>query len=245
MDPQTTLLCALFFLAALLYSSVGHAGASGYLAAMVLVGLAPEVMKPTALALNVLVAAVATHQFWRAGCFDARLFWPFAVASVPCAILGGALQLPTAIYKPIVGAVLLFSAVRFATRPVATTDTLHPPSLALALPIGATIGLLSGLTGVGGGIFLTPLLLFFGYCDPRRAAGTSAPFILVNSAGGLAGLWTHAAPIPAALPLWGAIVLVGGWIGARYGSTRFAGPTLQRMLAVVLLIAGLKLMAGV
>lgn len=235
-------LTALIFAAALLYSSVGHAGASGYLAAMALFGLPPGVMRPTALALNILVAAIATVKFYRAGHFSWPIFWPFAITSVPFALIGGSLSLPNAIYKPVVGAVLLYAAYRLlrATQMTSPT-TIRPLGRWFALIAGIGIGLLSGLTGVGGGIFLSPLLLLTGGAKTQQTAAVSAAFILVNSIAGLVGQVSSVASLPAPIPVWAAAAAVGGWIGAEYGSRRLARTTLQRLLAVVLIIAALKL----
>ena len=237
------LLCLLIFAAALLYSSVGHAGASGYIAAMALFGVAPAVMKPTALVLNVLVATIATVQFYRAGCFSFTLFWPFAVASMPLAFLGGAMTLPGSFYKPVVGVVLLFAAYRLlrVPREVVAKPGTKPVPLPSALVSGAGIGLLSGLTGTGGGIFLSPLLLFMGWSETRESAGVSAAFILVNSIAGLAGLLTGLADLPRAMPLWAAAAVVGGFLGSGLGSLYLGSPMLRRLLATVLVIAGAKL----
>ena len=199
MTPEfLALLCAALFLVALLYSSVGHAGASGYIAVMSLLGLAPAVIKPTALALNILVALVAAWQFWRAGHFRWALFWPFAVMAVPAAFVGGWISLPTRVFTLLLGLVLLWSAWRFFFEPKAsssdpalsttsTASTERPVPRAAALASGAGIGLLSGLTGTGGGIFLTPLLLVMGWAQPKNAAAVSALFILMNSTSGLLG----------------------------------------------------------
>ena len=242
MTPTDLVLAGLFLVAAVLYSSVGHAGASGYLAAMALLGVAPADMKPIALALNVLVAGIATARFARAGHFSWSLFWPFAVTSIPLAYLGGRLALPGHFYKPLVGVVLLYSAVRLAWAAERHEgEATRPLALPLALFAGAVIGLLSGLTGVGGGIFLSPLILLARWSDPKRAAGVAAPFILVNSAAGLAGNASGLAALPAAFPLWAVAVGVGGWVGATHGSRRLAGTGIRRMLAAVLVIAGLKL----
>ncbi len=236
-------LAALVFLAALLYSSVGHAGASGYLAAMALLGVAPIVMKPTALTLNIFVAAIATVKFYRAGCFSWQLLWPFAVASVPCSLIGGALSLPSHLYKTIVGLVLLFAAYklfRFAHRAADQIEVKDIPLWA-ALLSGAVIGLLSGLTGTGGGIFLSPLVLFMGWAETRQASGLAAAFILVNSIAGLIGNFATVGVLPTSILVLAPAAIVGGLIGAEYGSKRIAGPNLRRLLAVVLLVAGLKL----
>jgi hypothetical protein len=183
---QLPLLAAAVLLVAFLYSSVGHAGASGYIATMSLFSLAPGVIKPSALLLNILVASIGAWQFWRAGHFSWRLFWPFALLSIPAAFLGGYINLPTHIFKAAVGLVLWFSAARFLLRP-GDDAVLHEPSRPAALSVGAGLGLLSGLTGTGGGIFLTPLLLLMRWARTKTAAAVSALFILVNSASGLLG----------------------------------------------------------
>lgn len=244
MSPiDVLLLSLLILLAAALYSSVGHGGASGYLAAMALFGLTPAAMKPTALCLNLLVASLATFRFWRAGCFSWRTFWPFAVASIPLAFVGGALTLPATIYKQIVGLVLLFAAVRLFLHTRAKEETLQTrqPPLWLAMLLGAGIGLLSGLTGVGGGIFLSPLLLLQRWADVRRTAGVSAAFILVNSAAGLLGNLASVKALPAALPFFALAAVAGGLVGSELGSRRLPPPALRRLLALVLVIAGVKL----
>jgi uncharacterized protein len=235
----------LFFIGAALYSSVGHGGASSYLAVMGLFGFAPAVMKPTALALNILVAAVATLKFYRANLFSWRLFRPFALASVPAAFAGGATTLPGRWYKVLVGIVLLYAAVwmfRSAMRPL--RREVRSPPLWAAIVGGAAIGFLSGLTGVGGGIFLSPLLLYAGWAETRGASGVAAPFILVNSIAGLLGHISSVAQLPAHLPLWGATVVAGGWIGATYGSGKAPAPVLRQLLSLVLVVAGVKLAFG-
>jgi uncharacterized membrane protein YfcA len=241
---ETLLIAVLFFATAALYASVGHAGASGYLAVMGLFGFVPDVMKPTALALNILVALVATVQFWRAGLFSWNLLWPFAVVSIPAAFIGGALTLPVRGYKVLVGLVLLYAALwmfRSARQIQLLAGSMQPPALWVALPVGLVIGLLSGLTGVGGGIFLSPLILYRGWADTRHTSGIAAPFILVNSVAGLLGHLTSIADVPDGIPLWGGAVLLGGWIGATYGSRRARPPVLRQLLSVVLVIAGVKL----
>lgn len=241
-ETATLALAMLILAAAMLYASVGHGGGSAYLAAMALMGVASEVMKPTALTLNVLVATIGTVQFYRAGCFNWRLFWPFAAASVPLAFMGGRLMLPGGVYGVIVGLALLVAAWRlFGTAGAGTATPTGPPTIPLAMVCGGGIGLLSGLTGVGGGIFLSPLLILARWSDARAAAGVSAPFILVNSIAGLAGHLSAGATLPTALPLWAAAALIGGAIGAHHGSRRFAGPVLRKLLALVLVIAAGKL----
>jgi len=236
------LLAGLIFVAAILYSAVGHGGASGYLAAMALFSMAPAVMKPTALVLNIIVAAIATTKFYRAGCFDRALFWQFALGSIPCAFLGGSVAIPTQLYKPIVGLVLLYAAVRLGlSKGSSQPQQLHSAPIGLAIGLGMAIGLLSGLTGVGGGIFLSPLLLLMGWATIKQSAGVSAAFILVNSIAGLLGYLTKFPTLPSSLWLWSLAAAAGGWIGAEYGSKRIGSKLLQRLLAVVLVIAGMKL----
>jgi uncharacterized membrane protein YfcA len=239
---ETLAIAILFFVGAALYASVGHGGASSYLAVMGLFSLAPSVMKPTALALNILVAGVATFKFYRAGLFSWSLFWPFAVVSVPAAFIGGAMMLPARAYKILVGVVLLYAAVwmfRSALRPISKET--HFPPLWAALVTGAVIGFLSGLTGVGGGIFLSPLILYMGWAETRATSGVAAPFILVNSIAGLLGHFSSVAQLPPSIPIWGAAAVIGGWIGATYGSKRAPAPVLRQLLSLVLVVAGAKL----
>jgi uncharacterized membrane protein YfcA len=238
-----TLLVGAVFAVALLYSSVGHAGASGYIAVMSLAGLAPEEIRPTALVLNVLVASIASVQFRRAGHFSWRMFWPFALLAVPMAFVGGALALPTPAFRVLVGLVLLASAANLLLRPPPDASD-APPARPVALAVGAVLGLFAGLTGTGGGIFLTPLLLLMRWARTKTAAAVSALFILVNSVAGLAGNVATTRELPGlALPLAGA-VLVGGFTGSWFGSRRLPPLTLKRLLAAVLVIAGGKLVLG-
>jgi hypothetical protein len=225
---------------AFLYSSVGHAGASGYIAVMSLFSLAPGVIKPTALLLNLLVASIGTVQFWRAGHFSWRLFWPFAVLSIPLAYVGGRLNLPAHVFNLIVGIVLWLSAVRFLLNP-SSDEVLREPARPAALGIGAGLGLLAGLTGVGGGIFLTPLLLIMRWARTKTAAAVSALFILVNSASGLLGNFATTRRVPSVAGLLAVAVIIGGSAGSYFGSRRFPHTVIKRLLAVVLLIAGAKL----
>jgi uncharacterized membrane protein YfcA len=244
-DPTTLALLACgMLLASFVYASVGHGGASAYLAAMALAGLAPAEMRPIALTLNVLVSSLATWKFWRAGHFRWRLFWPFAAVSVPLAYVGGAITLPGNIYNIVVGVVLLYAAWALwrSGRAGEEMRAVREPPVTLALAIGAALGLLSGLTGVGGGIFLSPLLLILGWAGTKQTSATSAPFILVNSIAGLAaGLVSGSATLPSMTWILGGAVLVGGWIGAEYGSRRFANPVVRRFLAAVLATAGGKM----
>lgn len=232
------------FAVALLYASVGHAGASGYIAAMALLGVAPETIRPTALALNIVAATIASWQFWRAGHFRWALFWPFALPAVPCAFLGGWLALPAPGLKLGLGMVLLFSATSLLLRPAAESATRAPP-LPVALATGGALGLLAGVTGTGGGIFLTPLLIHLKWSPTKTAAAVSALFILVNSVAGLAGSASAAQRVPAlALPL-ALAVAVAAATGAHLGSRRFPSTRIRRCLATVLGIAGTKLALAV
>jgi uncharacterized membrane protein YfcA len=241
MTPELLLaLTAGVLLVAFLYSSVGHAGASGYIAVMSLLSLAPEVIKPTALALNILVASIGTWQFWRAGHFSWSRFWPFAILSVPLAFVGGYVNLPAHAFKVLVGLILLLSAVMLVVRPPPEIEPRDPPRV-FAFGAGAGIGLLAGLTGTGGGIFLTPLLLFMHWARVKQAAAVSVLFILLNSTAGLLGNIGSTRQFPAYIPLLVAAAAVGGAIGSYLGSRRFDPAVVKRFLAVVLLIAGAKL----
>ena len=235
-----TLLALAVGLVAFLYSSVGHAGASGYIAVLTLAGFAAEDIKPTALVLNIFVALIGAWQFWRAGHFSWPLFWPFALLSVPAAAAGGYLKLPPMLFKPLLGAVLIFSALRLFSRRADPTEV-APPSRSTALGVGAAIGLLSGLTGTGGGIFLTPLMLLLRWAQTRPAAAVSALFILVNSVAGLAGFLSRREPLPEFVWPLAVAAVAGGTIGAHLGSRRFPVRTISLLLAAVLIIAGLKL----
>ena len=240
---DTTQLILLFLaigLIAFLYSSVGHAGASGYIATMTLFGIAPTVIRPTALVLNILVASIGTFQFWRAGHFSWKLFWPFALLSIPAAYLGGYLQPSVSILKILIGVVLLLSAARLIVRRIDPPQT-FPPSPPVAVTVGAGLGFLAGLTGTGGGIFLTPVLLFFRWAHIRQAAAVSALFIWVNSIAGLVGYFTKVRTIPSLGLILAAAAIIGGIIGSHLGSRRFAVRVISLCLATVLLIAGIKL----
>src|SRR6266436_1776808 len=205
---------------AFLYSSVGHAGASGYIAIMTLWGLAPATIRPTALVLNILVASIGAFQFWRAGHFSWKLFWPFALLSIPAAYFGGYLQPSASILRVLIGVVLLFSATRLFFRK-SDPDQTNPPSKPTAIGIGAGLGFLSGLTGTGGGIFLTPLLLFCKWAVIRQAAAVSALFIWVNSIAGLIGYFTAKHSIPSLGVFLAAAAVTGGVFGSHLGSRRF------------------------
>lgn len=244
MTHETLILLMLgILLVAVLYSSVGHAGASGYIAVMSLLALAPDEIKSTALVLNVLVASIATWQFFRAGYFSWSLFWPFALLAVPCAFLGGYLNLPSHIFKLTLGLVLLYSAfsLLFLGGRESGEQSSFPPRL-IAMLCGAAIGFFAGLTGTGGGIFLTPLLLLMGWAKVKQAAAVSALFILLNSVAGLVGLLLNHKTLPSMIAPLLLLAGIGGILGAYLGSRRFSPKLIKRFLAIVLLIAGLKLL---
>ena len=245
MPPDWIVLALLFFAAAVLYASVGHAGASAYLAAMSLVGVAADVMRPTALVLNLFVASIVIVRFDRASALPWRQLVPLALGSIPAAFIGGTIDLPGEVYRPLVAVVLLAGAWRLATAGPSMAGEEHRRGVPFALGIaaGAGIGLLAGLSGTGGGIFLTPLLVLAGWTATRQAAGLSGAFILVNSVAGIAGLLTGGVSLPNALPLWVLAVVAGGLIGSWLGAARYSVVQLRRVLAVVLVIAAVKLVA--
>lgn len=234
---------ALMAVAAALYSSVGHGGASAYLAIMALFSVAPETMRPTALALNLVVATFAASRFALKRQTNWRLLAAFAVTAVPAAFLGGMFHLPAEVYRPLVGIMLLAAAVRLFWQPERlATRPARSPSLAITLPTGAGLGLLAGLTGTGGGIFLSPLIILFGWEDARRASGIAAAFIVLNSAAGLLGNLSSVRHLPAELPILVISVFAGAVLGTWLGVTRLPRHRLLQGLAIVLVIAGFKLL---
>lgn len=230
---------------AILYTSVGHAGASAYIAIMTLFGLAPMVIKPTALALNVLVSAFISWRYIRNGYFDKRLALLLIVGAVPAAYLGGYVQLDARFYKPLVGVILLFAGTRLLVTPRALEqESTQAPNGLAAGSAGAAIGLLSGLTGTGGGIFLSPLVVFKRWTTIRKVSGTAALFIFSNSLAGLLGNFSAVKSLPAELPIYAAAVMVGALIGTRLGLRKFDIRGLRLALALVLFIAGGKFLLG-
>lgn len=228
------------FIVAVLYSSVGHGGASGYLAVMAFLAVPPNVTRPTALILNVFVAAIGMVQFYRRGFFDWKIFLPFAATSIPFAFIGGSVHLPLEVYRAVLGFVLFFAAFRLAWNFSSEKEFIAPKTW-IALIVGAGLGLVSGLIGVGGGIFLTPILLLMNWTEAKTAAGISAAFILVNSISGLAGNYAQAAQLSSSVIFWIIAAVSGGIIGSTLGSRYFNTLTLRRVLAVVLVFAGIKL----
>ncbi len=246
-DQPTLLLAAIFLVVGAMYACIGHAGASGYLAAMALAGTAPEEMRPTALAVNVAVAAIAFTQFMRSGHFSWKLTWPFLLAAPPAAFLGAAIPLSTRGVSVAVGMALVVSAAKMAWDLRGTARGPQPrprhPSIGVALPAGASIGLVAGLTGTGGGIFLSPLMLLMRWADPKQVAATSALFILANSIAGLSGLAVDGWTPHGSVLILAAAGAVGGAVGAHVGSRRLGSATLRAVMAVVILAAGVKLVA--
>ncbi|MFZ9763406.1 MAG: TSUP family transporter [Candidatus Limnocylindrus sp.] len=236
-----------FFAVALLYSSVGHAGATGYLALMALAGLAPEVMRPTALVLNLAVASIAVVRFARANQLPWRLLPPLVVASVPAAFVAGSLNIPDQIYRPLLALVLIAAAIRLAAGARADTSierTAHPPRKATSIVVGGAIGLLAGATGTGGGVFLTPLVIARRWATTRAAAGLSASFILANSLAGIAAKPAALALLPETLPLALLCAAAGGLLGSELGARKVSLITLRRLLAAVMAIAAMRLLTG-
>lgn len=232
----------LLFLVAFLYASVGHGGASGYLALMAIFSIAPEVMKPTALLLNLFVSITSFIQFYRGGYFRMKLFLPFALASVPFAFIGGLITVDASVYKQILGWLLLLPVIRFFFFSDIQVKEQKNHSLLLAIGIGAVIGFLSGLIGIGGGIILSPVLLLLRWANMKQTAAISALFIFVNSLSGLAGQLTKGIHFTTDMYLYVIIAFAGGLAGAYFGSVKLKQVMLQYMLATVLLIAAVKLL---
>lgn len=232
----------LLLIVAFLYASVGHGGASGYLALMALFNIAPEVMKPTALLLNLFVSLTAFLQFYRGKHFVWKVFLPLALASVPMAFVGGLITMDATLYKKILGFLLVFSVIRLLMPVKKETPALKPANFYGALLMGAVIGLLSGMIGIGGGIILSPLLVFFDWTDQKQTAAISALFIFVNSASGLMGQLTHGIQLSADMYGYVAVAFVGGIAGAYFGSMKFRQTVMKNILAVVLMVAAYKLL---
>lgn len=250
MSETELLLAVLFALVAVLYSSVGHAGASGYIASMALVGMAPDTVRPTALALNLLVGGIGLVRFWRAGHVQWRHVLPFVLASAPAAYVAAQVKLPRETYSALLGGVLVVAAVGVfrSARQATTHDAAIPPDRRVpwlgGLLAGGVIGTLSGLTGTGGAIFLTPLLLFMHWMPTRQASGTSVAFVWINSLTALAGLLQASGTLPQALPMWLGAVAIGALVGTQLGLRWLPVKALRIALGVVLLVAAGKLLLG-
>lgn len=226
---------------AMMYASVGHGGASGYLAVMALFSLHPEALKPTALLLNIVVAGVGTYLYYSAGQFSWRVFWPFVITSIPMSFLGGTFNLPPELYRPALGVVLLFAAWRLFARRKQQDDVVKTPHILLAMAVGGVLGFASGLIGVGGGIFLSPLMILLGWAKVREVSGIAALFILVNSISGLMGHMSSLHHVPEYAPLLAGAALVGGSIGALCGSRHLPVATILKAMSFMLVMAGGKM----
>lgn len=247
MTSPDLLLAALFFAVATIYASVGHAGASGYIAAMALMGFAPEQVRPTALALNLLVGGIGLFRWWRGGHVQWRNVLPFVLASAPAAFFAAQVKLPRESYSLLLGLVLLVAAIG-VFRHAASAEQEDRDTAGRRVPwlpglvVGAGIGVLSGLTGTGGAIFLTPLLLFARWMPTRDASGTSVAFVWINSLTGLAGLLHATGTLPRMLPLWLGIVAIGALLGSQLGLRWLPVKQLRYALSLVLLVAAGKLL---
>ncbi len=239
-EVQTLLIAACLLLGAILYTSVGHAGASAYIAVMTLFDLPPVVIKPTALTLNIFVSSYTSLRYIKSNFFNKSLFIFLSLGSIPAAFIGGRINLPSHVYKPIIGVLLLLSGVRFLIQAMQSDKAHQELNKPLAVFIGACVGLLSGITGTGGGIFLSPLIIWLGWVSVKQASGTVAAFIFVNSIAGLLGNFQSTSSLPTELPLFLIAVLLGAFIGTRFGISRFSSVGIKRALGFVLLIAGAK-----
>ncbi len=226
---------------AFLYASVGHGGASGYLALMALFSFSPEVMKPTALLLNLFVSGLAFYHYYKAGYFNKRLFFSFALASIPMAFIGGLLEVDASVYKKILAVLLIFAILKMLNVFGKETEEIKRVKIWQGLILGAIIGFFSGLIGIGGGIILTPVILLLHWGKMKEAAAVSALFIWVNSASGLLGQLTGGVSISSEAWILVAIAVVGGYFGSYFGSKKFNNAFLRYMLAFVLIIASIKL----
>lgn len=226
---------------AFLYASVGHGGASGYLALMAIFSFAPETMKPTALLLNLFVAGIAFYHYYQAGYFNKKLFLSFAVASIPLAFIGGMIEVDASIYKKVLAVLLIFAILKMLNVFGKETEHVKNVKLWQGLLIGGVIGFFSGLIGIGGGIILTPVILLLHWGKMKEAAAVSALFIWVNSAAGLIGQMSSGVEISSQSFILVAIALIGGFFGSYYGSKKFNNALLRYMLAFVLVIASIKL----
>jgi hypothetical protein len=224
-----------------LYSSVGHGGASGYLALMALFSFAPETMKPTALLLNIFVAGISFYYYYREGYFNKKLFLSFAVASIPLAYFGGTLEVNASIYKKILAVLLIFAILKMLNVFGKESENIKEMKLWQGLVVGAVIGFFSGLIGIGGGIILTPVILVLHWGKMKEAAAVSALFIWVNSVAGLLGQFQSGIALENGSFLLVAIALIGGVLGGYYGSKKINNKKLRYILAFVLSIACAKL----
>ncbi len=242
MQIDLLLFFGLLFIVAFLYSSVGHGGASGYLALMAIFSVSPLIMKPTALLLNLFVSSVSFIQFYRGGHFRWKIFWPFALASIPLSFVGGTMAIESFIYKKVLGILLLIPVIRFFFFKNADPKDQKEPNIALSLLIGGIIGLLSGMIGIGGGIILSPVLLLLKWTDQKQAAAISAAFIFVNSVAGLGGQLVKGFTFNNDMIAYVIVAFAGGLCGAYFGALKFPQNVLKNVLACVLALACYKLL---
>lgn len=240
--PSIFIICALLFIVSLLYSSVGHGGASGYLAVLSFFAFTPKSMSSTALILNVLVAGIAFFSFSKAGYFSLRFSLPFLITSVPAAFIGGMLNIPTHTYSLLLALVLLAAALRIVIeiKPSAKSPSAAYPNLSIALSAGIIIGLASGIVGIGGGIFLSPLILLMHWLDTKQTSATSAFFILINSLAGLLARFINGSVEFNVLTPFLVTAFLGGWVGSHLGANLFSHRTLRWALGIVLVVASFK-----
>ena len=242
MQESFLLFYCLLFIVAFLYASVGHGGASGYLALMAIFAISPAIMKPTALLLNLFVSSTSFIQFYRGGHFKWKTFWPFALASIPLSFVGGMMMIESSIYKRILGLLLLIPVIRFFFFKNTDSKDLKPSNIPLSLAIGGIIGLLSGMIGIGGGIILSPILLLLKWTDQKQTAAISAAFIFVNSVAGLGGQLIKGFEFNSHMLTYVGVAFVGGLCGAYFGALKFPQTVLKNVLACVLALAAYKLL---
>ena len=232
----------LLFIVAFFYSTVGHGGASGYIAVLTLMGISATLIKPSALLLNIFVASISFYHYYKQGHFKWRLFYPFAILSVPMAYVGSFVVLDPTWYKRILGICLLIAILRIVGvfNKKENSETKQVP-LVTGLIIGAALGFLSGMIGIGGGIILSPIILIFNWGNLKETSAVSALFIVVNSIAGMIGLFKQGINLPTEVFLWIGVAIAGGFLGAYWGSKKATNVTLRNVLAAVLLVAAFKL----
>ena len=231
----------ILMIVAFLYASVGHGGASGYLALMALFSFPVLVLKPTALLLNIFVSGISFWFFRKNHHFNWKLFYPFAITSIPMAFLGGYISIDATMYKQILGVFLALAILRMLNVFGKEKNELRKPNLLGSLAIGSAIGLFSGMIGIGGGIILSPVIVLLGWGNMKQAAAVSALFIFVNSVAGISGFLIQGGQVPTEAWYFIPAAIIGGSIGALYGSQKFKNNTLKHVLAGVLIIATIKL----
>lgn len=242
LDSTQFLFLLLLFIVAFIYASVGHGGASGYLALMAIFSVSPDFMRSSALMLNIVVSLIAFYQFYKKGFFKWSVFQPFAIASIPAAYIGAQLDVDPFLYKKVLGIFLLFPAFRLLGLFGFSELERRPNVRWLSLLVGALIGFFSGMIGIGGGVLLSPILLLLGWVTAKQAAGISALFIFVNSVAGLVGFFVQGVDVDSMLILWVFVAFVGGYLGSRYTTLNMGEKSLKRFLAVTLLLASIKLL---